>query len=113
MIVGGDFNCRPQDHEVAMLRALLPELHDSWAAVHPDEPGYTSNAGDQGRGDMHSLQFIHGNPYISADTPPVCHLTCHCEAKSGMPIGILEALLPSGFSAIDQLWLGQKLFKVC
>lgn len=50
MVVGGDFNCRPQDFEMVMLRKLLPELQDSWATVHPDEPGYTSNAEDQGKG---------------------------------------------------------------
>jgi len=50
VVVGGDFNCRPQDFEMVMLRKLLPELQDSWATVHPDEPGYTSNAEDQGEG---------------------------------------------------------------
>lgn len=52
VIVGGDFNCRPQDMEMVMLRKLLPELQDSWHCVHPDQPGYTSNAGDQGKGEQ-------------------------------------------------------------
>ena len=50
MVVGGDFNCRPGDFEMKMLGTLLPELHDSWALLHPDEPGCTSNSGDQGKG---------------------------------------------------------------
>ncbi len=57
MVLGGDFNCRPQDLEMAMLRRLLPELRDSWASLHPDDPGYTSNAEDQGKGGLHSSSF--------------------------------------------------------
>ena len=49
-MVGGDFNCRPGDFEMKMLGTLLPELHDSWALLHPDVPGCTSNSGDQGKG---------------------------------------------------------------
>ena len=50
VVVGGDFNCRPDDFEMKLLRTLLPELHDSWALMHPHEPGYTSNSGDQDKG---------------------------------------------------------------
>ena len=37
---------------MVMLRALLPELQDSWASLHPDDPGHTSNAEDQGKGGL-------------------------------------------------------------
>ena len=50
-MVGGDFNCRPGDFEMKLLCALLPELHDSWSLMHPDEPGHTSNSGDQEKGE--------------------------------------------------------------
>lgn len=55
MVIGGDFNSRPHDLEMVMLRKLLPELQDSWAVLHPDDPGYTSNAADQDRGGQYSL----------------------------------------------------------
>lgn len=60
VVLGGDFNCRPQDLEMAMLRQLLPELRDSWPSLHPDDPGYTSNAEDQGKGGLSSLSFQGG-----------------------------------------------------
>lgn len=46
MIVAGDFNCPPDSLEMQMFRALLPHLHDCWQEVHPDQPGYTSNAAE-------------------------------------------------------------------
>lgn len=27
-----------------MVRALLPQLHDCWEQLHPQQPGFTSNA---------------------------------------------------------------------
>ena len=66
VIVGGDFNCRPQDMEMVMLRKLLPELQDSWHCVHPDQPGCTSNAGDQGKGEQ-SLR--HGKQRTQHEVP--------------------------------------------
>jgi hypothetical protein len=44
VILGGDFNSAPDEFEAVMLRALLPQLQDAWAALHPDEPGPTSNS---------------------------------------------------------------------
>ena len=55
--LGATSTAAPRDLEMAMLRWLLPELRDSWASLHPDDPGYTSNAEDQGKGGLHSSSF--------------------------------------------------------
>lgn len=44
MILGGDLNCRPDDLEAVLLRCALRQLVDVWHALHPDQPGNTSNA---------------------------------------------------------------------
>ena len=43
-IVAGDLNCPPDSLEMALLKAMLPQLQDCWLAVHPDDPGHTANA---------------------------------------------------------------------
>lgn len=43
-ILAGDLNCPPDSLEMCLLRALLPQLHDCWHAVHPQAAGYTANA---------------------------------------------------------------------
>ena len=45
-IVAGDLNCPPDSLEMFIFRALLPDLHDSWEHLHPQQPGFTSNAMD-------------------------------------------------------------------
>lgn len=44
VILGGDLNCSPHELEAVMLKWLLPQLQDSWAVLHPDDPGPTSNS---------------------------------------------------------------------
>ena len=43
-MVAGDFNCPPDSLEMHMFRAFLPQLHDCWEQLHPQQPGFTSNA---------------------------------------------------------------------
>lgn len=45
-IVAGDLNCPPDSLEMHIFRALLPDLHDCWEQLHPQQPGFTSNAPD-------------------------------------------------------------------
>ena len=45
-IVAGDFNCPPDSLEMHLFRALLPQLHDCWEQLHPQQPGFTSNSVD-------------------------------------------------------------------
>ncbi len=44
MLLGSDLNCGPDEFEAVLLRQLLPQLHDAWAVLHPDDPGHTSNS---------------------------------------------------------------------
>ena len=43
-IVAGDLNCPPNSLEIALLKAMLPQLQDCWLALNPDAPGHTANA---------------------------------------------------------------------
>lgn len=44
VILGGDLNAGPTEIETVMLKRLLPQLNDSWAMLHPDDPGPTSSS---------------------------------------------------------------------
>lgn len=44
----GDFNTHPGTLDMALYRALVPGLTDTWEALHPQDPGYTANSRDNG-----------------------------------------------------------------